>query len=78
MFKCSFCNKSVPPRTPCKKVFRTHVYNHPFRPKVQRRWTYDKSGKLKQEWRDDKGGIGIQIISEHPICPECAVIKGVV
>jgi hypothetical protein len=77
MYKCSFCRKTVPPHTPCKKVVKTVMYHHPFRPKVQKRWTYDKVGRLKQEWIDDKGGVGPQIVSEHPICPECAIQRGV-
>jgi hypothetical protein len=76
MYKCSFCKKVVPPRTSCKKVINSRVYHHPFRPKVQRRWGYDKMGRLRWEWVDDKGGIGPQIISECPICADCALIKG--
>ena len=78
MYRCSFCKKNVPAKTPCKKVVKTKLFNHPFRPKVQKRWGYDKAGRLRQEWIDDKGGVGTQIVSEHPICPECAVARGVV
>lgn len=78
MYKCSFCRKTVAARTPCKKVIKTVMFHHPFRPKVQRRWGYDKQGRPKQEWIDDKGGVGPQIVSEHPICPDCALVRGVV
>ncbi len=78
MYKCTFCKKTVAPRTPCKKVVHSKIFHHPYRPKVQRRWVYDKSGRLKQEWVDDKGGVGPQITGEQPICPECAVKRGVV
>lgn len=77
MYKCTYCKKTVPPRTPCKRVVKTKIFHHPFRPKIMRRWVYDKTGKLKQEWVDDKGGVGPQIVAEFPICPDCAVVKGI-
>lgn len=73
MYKCHFCKKSVPPRTPCSKVVtRVKMFNHPFRPRVQKRWTVDKSGRNKIEWRDDQGGTGVQIVQEVESCPDCA------
>lgn len=76
-FRCSVCKKSVPPRTGCKRIVRTRIHHHPYRSKVQRKWGYDKTGKLKLEWTDDRGGTGTQIVSEHPVCPECAAIRGI-
>jgi hypothetical protein len=78
MFKCSFCGKTASKGTPCKKVTKTVIFHHPFRSKVQRRWGFDKSGRPKLEWIDDKGGVGPQIVSEHPICPDCAVVRRIV
>ena len=78
MYKCTFCKKTVAAGTPCKKVVETVMFRHPFRSKVQRRWTVDKSGRPKQEWIDDKGGMGTQIVAEYPICPTCAKAKSVV
>lgn len=72
MYKCSICRKTVPPRTSCIRITKTHMYQHPYRPKAQKKLVYDKTGKLKTEWVDDKGGVGPQIVSEHPVCPSCA------
>ncbi len=49
------------------------MHHHPFRAKVQKRWTLDKNGKKKLEWADDPGGVGPQIVIEHPVCPECSL-----
>ncbi len=75
MYNCSLCGKTASPRTPCYKLIKTRTFHHPYRPKVQKRWVFDKNGKWKMEWRDDKGGVGTQIVSEKPICPECAGIE---
>jgi len=73
MFICTFCKKSVPPRTGCKKVItKTVMFQHPHRPRVHKRWGVDKQGKPRIEWIDDKGGIGPQIVHEVPACPECS------
>jgi hypothetical protein len=72
MFRCSFCNKSVPPRTPCKKSLVTKLHQHLFRSKVQKQWTIDKNGKKKLDWKDDPGGTGTQIVAEYSVCPECS------
>lgn len=74
MFICNFCKKSVPCRTPCKKVvIQTVMYHHPHRPKVHRKWILDKQGKPRLDWLDDKGGIGPQIAVEVPACPTCGL-----
>jgi len=77
MFRCSVCKKTVPPRTPCKRFVTTRMHHHPFRGRVQKRWGVDKNGRKKLEWRDDIGGIGSQIVEEYPVCPGCAIGKGI-
>lgn len=74
MYNCYLCGKIVPPRTPCHKLTKTRIFHHPYRARVQKRWVFDKNGKWKMEWRDDKGGVGTQIVSEKTICPECAAV----
>jgi hypothetical protein len=71
MFRCSECGKNVPPKTPCKRKVITRIHHHPFRPKVQKKWTLDRNGKKKLEWADDPGGVGTQIVMEFPVCPTC-------
>lgn len=74
MFVCNFCRKPVKPRTACKKVVTEYrMFNHPHRSRVQKRWGYDKQGKKKLEWVDDKGGVGPQIVIEVNACGECAL-----
>lgn len=77
MFRCDFCNKTATAKTSCKKLTVTRMYQHPFRPRVQKRWGVDKSGKKKLEWRDDPGGMGSQIVAEYAACPDCALKEGV-
>jgi len=72
MFICTFCRKSVPAGTHCKKVVtKTVMFQHPHRPRVHKRWGVDKQGKPRIEWIDDKGGVGPQIVQEVAACPEC-------
>lgn len=74
MFICNFCKKPVKPNTACKKVVtQFRMYNHPHRSRVQKRWGFDKQGKKKLEWIDDKGNPGLQIVTEVNSCLECAV-----
>jgi hypothetical protein len=71
MYRCSICTKVVPPKTPCQRIISKRVHRHPFRPKAQSRWGIDKNGKRKEEWIDDPGGVGTQIVQEYPVCPDC-------
>lgn len=72
MFNCDFCRKTVEPKTPCLKIITAkRMHNHPFRPKVQKKWVLDKTGKIKEEWADDRGGVGPQIVHEAKACTEC-------
>ena len=73
MFKCEFCRKQVPSGGGCKKVVTAkRMHLHPYRPRVQKRWGFDKSGRPKLEWIDDKGGKGYQIVKEAQACADCA------
>jgi hypothetical protein len=73
MFKCELCKKQVAAKSPCKKVvIIKRMFQHPYRPKVQKHWGVDKNGRPKLEWADDKGGRGEQIVREVFACTECA------
>lgn len=74
MFVCHFCKKVTKPRVKVSRIAtKTEMYNHPHRFKAQPRWGFDKQGKKKLEWIDDKGGFGVQICKEVNSCPDCAV-----
>lgn len=74
MFKCEFCKKLVPARGPCNKVVTKKImHQHAYRPRVQKRWGFDKAGRPKLAWVDDKGGRGYQVVHEAQACMECAV-----
>jgi hypothetical protein len=69
MYRCHFCNRSVAPRTPARRVilaWRTREY--PVRPKAFAKRT--KQGKI--EYIDDPGGIGWEIAQEVLACASCA------
>lgn len=71
MFKCEFCKKQI--KSNCKKVVtEKRMHQHPYRPRVQKRWGFDKAGRPKLEWVDDKGGRGFQIVHEVQACVACA------
>lgn len=73
MFKCEFCGRATGPRVPCAKIVTaTQYWRHPFRSRIQKKWGFDKSGKLRMEWVDDPGGYGPQILKERKACPNCA------
>lgn len=71
MYRCDLCKKVVPPNSNCKKIPITEMRTHPFRARVQKRLTIDKTGKKKPEWIDDPGGRGPQIIQEIKCCHDC-------
>lgn len=74
MYRCEFCKKVVPPRVPCKKIVtQTREVMHPYRAKVKKKMVIDKNGKLKQDWLDDIGGPGTQIVKEAQLCTSCAL-----
>jgi len=72
MFICHFCKKVSKPQIACKKIVtKSYMHQHPFRAKVQKKLGYDKNGRLKIDWIDDKGGRGVMIAQEVNSCTDC-------
>ena len=73
MFVCGFCGAVTPPRTPAVKVVTARRDVHyPFRPKANRLFRLDSSGKVKERFTDDPGGVGWGVLREVLACPPCA------
>ena len=74
MYRCQLCQSVVPAKTPCHRlVLQWRKKEYPFRPRANvlvRKPSPDK--KPKEEYRDDPGGQGYEIVKEIIVCTACA------
>lgn len=67
MYRCHLCGVVVPPNTPVhRKVVETRRREYPFRKDAH---LFFKDGHLKK--KDDRGGVGFEIVREVVVCPSC-------
>jgi len=63
MYNCGKCKRTVPQKRTMFKIIEYRLHQHPLREKV-----YDLgNGRFK----DDRGGVGKQIVRETPVCFRC-------
>lgn len=74
MFRCHFCQKITPPKTPKQYVVvATREKYYPTRRREDKR----PRGRFRsrEDAIQDRGGKGIEIAQEVPACPECAALE---
>ncbi|WP_164008615.1 hypothetical protein [Pyxidicoccus trucidator] len=71
MYRCQSCQKSVGPRVSSHRVtVATRLTEFPARPGTQRH----AEGR-RVRWKDDPGGMGLQIARELQVCGPCATAR---
>lgn len=68
MYRCDSCGRLAAPHLRSHRlVAEVREVTHPRRSRAQR-----VPGKSRDQWKDDAGGHGTQVVREITCCPACA------